>query len=91
MGGESVIAIASKAHELGWRNKQWTTREGKRYGGHALRRTHLYNLLANPLYSGRVQVGDELFPGEHEPIIDLQTFDLTQTRLRQNSTATGAP
>jgi hypothetical protein len=45
----------------------------------------------NPLYSGRVQVGDELFPGEHEAIIDLQTFDLVQTCLKQNSTATDAP
>lgn len=91
LGGESIIGIAAKAHERGWRNKQWTTREGKPYSGHALRRTHLYNLLANPLYSGRVQVGDELYPGEHDAIIDVQTFELVQARLKQNSTATGAP
>jgi site-specific DNA recombinase len=91
LGGESIIGIAAKAHERGWRNKLWTTREGKQYGGHALRRTHLYNLLANPLYSGRVPVGDELYPGEHEAIVDLPTFELVQARLKQNSTATGAP
>jgi len=89
--GESIIGIAAKAHQLAWRNKQWTTRDGKLDGRHSLRWTHLYNLLTNPLYSGRVQVGGELYPGEHEAIIDPQTFDLVQARLKQNSTATGEP
>jgi site-specific DNA recombinase len=89
--GESVIAIVAKARQLGWKNKQWTTRNGKLYGGQPLRRTHLYNLLANTLYSGRVQAGEELFNGEHEAIIDVATFELVQSRLKQNSTVGGSP
>jgi site-specific DNA recombinase len=57
LAGESISDITLKAHKGGWRNKQWTTKEGKQYGGHPLRRTHLYNLLANVLYSGRMKVG----------------------------------
>ena len=84
--GESVLSITGKADHLGWRNKQWTTRDGKPYGGHALRRAHMYNLLANILYTGRIPVDGEFYAGEHDAIIDQQTFDLVQQRLKQNST-----
>ncbi len=84
--GESVFSIVDKARRAGWRNKQWTTRDGKAYGGHPLRRAHIYNLLANALYTGQVPVDGELYPGEHEAIIDQPTFDLVQARLKQNST-----
>ncbi len=85
--GESVFSIVDKARRAGWRNKQWTTRDGKLYGGRPLRRQHIYKLLANVVYSGRISAGDEICPGEHEAIIDDQTFDLVQERLKQNSTA----
>jgi len=87
LAGESVFSITAKAGHLGWHNKQWTTRDGKPYGGHPLRRAHIYNLLANVLYTGRIPVDGELYPGEHEAIIDQPTFDLVQARLKQNSTA----
>ena len=85
--GESVISIVDKARRADWRNKQWTTRDGKLYGGQPLRRQHIYKLLANVVYGGKISLGEELYPGEHEAIIDQQTFELVQERLRQNSTA----
>ena len=87
LAGESVFSITAKAGQAGWHNKQWTTRDGKPYGGHPLRRAHIYNLLANVLYTGQIAVDEELYPGEHEAIIDQQTFNLVQARLKQNSTA----
>ncbi|MBI3694755.1 MAG: recombinase family protein [Acidobacteria bacterium] len=83
--GESVFSIVTKARRLGWRNKQWTTRDGKPYGGHPLRKQHIYHLLANILYAGRISAGGDICPGEHEAIIDQQTFELVQERLKQNS------
>lgn len=83
--GESVFSITAKTSKLGWRNKQWTTLDSKPYGGQPLRRSHLYNLLANILYTGQIRVDDVLYPGEHEAIVDQQTFDLVQIRLKQNS------
>jgi len=82
--GESVFSIVDKARRAGWRNKQWTTRDGKLYGGRPLRKPHMYNLLTNALYTGRIAADGELYPGEHEAIIDQQTFELTQERLKQN-------
>jgi site-specific DNA recombinase len=87
--GSSVLEIVRRLDRLGWRNKQWTTRDGKPYGGSPLRRCHIYNLLANIVYSGRLRVADEVVAGEHEAIVDQQTFDLVQARLKQTASAPG--
>ncbi len=87
LAGESVISIVAKCARAGWRNKQWTTQDGKLYGGRPLQRTHIYHLLANPLYTGRISAEGELYTAEHEAILDQRTFDLVQTKLKQNSRA----
>jgi site-specific DNA recombinase len=89
--GTPVIEIVQRFDKLGWRNKQWTTQEGKLYGGSPLRRCHIYKLLANILYTGQVKVGDEIFPGEHEAIIDQPTFELAQVKLKDNTWKSGNP
>src|SRR5207248_2168488 len=67
------------------------TQDGKLYGGSPLRRCHVYNLLGNIVYSGRIKVGEEIFPGEHDGIIDVATFDQAQARLKQNAWTPGNP
>src|SRR5215471_20013606 len=76
--GTSVLQIVQRFNKLDWRNKQWTTQDGKLYGGGPLRRCHIYKMLGNIIYTGRVKVGEEIFPGEHEVIIDQRTFELAQ-------------
>ena len=87
--GTAVVEIVQRFDKQGWRNKQWTTQDGKLYGGSPLRRCHIYKLLGNVLYTGQVKVGEEIFPGEHEAIIDQQTFDLAQKRLEENAWTPG--
>ncbi len=87
--GTQVTEIVHRFDKLGWRNKQWTTQDGKPYGGSPLRRCHIYKLLGNILYTGQVKVGDEVFAGEHEAIIDQRTFDLAQKRLKENAWTPG--
>lgn len=89
--GRTVTEIVRHCDKQGWRNKQWTTDEGKPYGGNSLHRSHLYKLLGQIVYTGQVKVGDELFAGEHEAIIDRQTYDLAQVRLKQNAWISGNP
>jgi site-specific DNA recombinase len=91
LAGASVLDIVRRCDRQGWRNKQWTTHDSKLYGGGPLRRGHIYNLLANIVYSGRFRVGDEIVAGEHEAIIDEHTFDLVQARLKQTAVTPGAP
>jgi site-specific DNA recombinase len=45
--GQNVFGIVAKCIDLGWHDKQWTTKEGKLYGGH-LRGAH--DVLAGPRY-----------------------------------------
>lgn len=87
--GTAVQEIAGRLDRLGWRSKQWTTGDGKLSGGTTLRRCHIYGLLGNLIYSGRVRAGEEVVPGEHGAIIDQQTFDLVQARLKQNTCSDG--
>jgi len=89
--GTSVIEIVQLFDRRGWRNKQWTTQDGKLYGGSPLRRCHIYNLLGNILYTGQVKVGDEVYPGEHEAIIDQRTFELARVKLQENTWKAGNP
>jgi len=83
--GEPVSQIVEGCAGLGWRNKQWTTREGKAAGGYALKKSHIYHMLANPLYTGRLRADGELHRAEHEPIIDERTFELVQEKLKENA------
>ena len=89
--GRSVTEIVRHCDKLGWRNKQWTTEEGKLYGGNPLGRCHVYKLLGQIVYTGQVKVGTELFVGEHEAIVDRQTFELAQIKLKQNAWTSGNP
>ncbi len=83
--GHSVHGIVAKCDDLGWRNKQWATKEGRTFGGHPLRKCHIYTMLANPLYAARIRAGDEIVTAAHPPIVDDNTFDLVQQKLKENT------
>jgi site-specific DNA recombinase len=83
--GHSVHGIVAKCEGFGWRNKEWTTSGGKTFGGHPLRKCHIYTMLANPLYAARIRAGEDLVAATHPPIIDDHTFDLVQQKLKANT------
>jgi len=45
----------------------------------------LYNLLANPLYIGRLKHKDSVHDGEHQPIVDAMVFDKVQQLLAEQA------
>jgi DNA invertase Pin-like site-specific DNA recombinase len=45
---------------------------------------HLYHLLQNPIYSGRIRHKKVTYEGQHPAIIDQATWDLVQARLANN-------
>ena len=83
--GHSVHGIVAKCEGLGWRNKEWVTKESTTFGGHPLRKCHIYTMLANPLYAGRIRAGDEIVAAAHPRIVDDNTFDLVQQKLKENT------
>lgn len=43
------------------------------------------DILGNPLYVGKVRSGDEVFPGQHEPAVDAETFEQARALLAARS------
>ena len=70
-------------------SRNWLTpaRNSRRQGAGGNRpfsRGHLYRLLRNPIYIGRVPHRGESYEGNHPAIIDQQTWDAVQQRLEEN-------
>jgi DNA invertase Pin-like site-specific DNA recombinase len=59
--------------------------DGRAAGGRPFSRGNLYQLLRNPLYIGEVPHRGKTYPGQHEAIIDRETWDAVQCRLTENA------
>lgn len=87
---QSLIQAAAELNRRGWTTKQWATRIGKQRGGQAFDKTNLFRLLTNITYRGFVRYKEEVHHGEHQAIIDEETFQRVQETLRANGRAGGA-
>jgi len=70
-------------------NRGWATplRESKRdgqHGGRPFSRGHLYRLLSNPVYAGKIVHKDQVFEGMHLAVVDTELWDAVQDRLAAN-------
>ena len=83
--GQPVHGIATRCVDCGWNHKQWTTQDGKTFGGHPMRKCHIYTMLANPLYAARIRADGEIVAANHSRIVDDNTFDLVQQKLKENT------
>jgi len=57
---------------------------GRTTGGKPFSRGHLYAILANPIYVGRLTHKGRVHEGQHPAIIDLATFEAVGARLAAN-------
>ncbi|MBS0318580.1 MAG: recombinase family protein [Proteobacteria bacterium] len=53
-------------------------------GSRPYSRGHLYRILSNLLYIGRIPHKDQTFPGNHPPIIEMDLWHAVQERLKAN-------
>jgi len=81
----SVLVLESELRKRGVLSKRRVGRGGGETGGKPFTRGALYVLLRNPLYVGRVRHRDQSYPGQHEAIVDDDTFDRAQRLLDANS------
>jgi site-specific DNA recombinase len=58
---------------------------GKRSGGGLISRGHLYKILSNPIYVGRLAHKGQVHEGQHAAIVDPKTWDRVQDRLRSHA------
>src|SRR3989338_6898387 len=86
----SMGSVSKNLNEMGYRTKKFYIK-GKRGGGSTkFDKKKVSNILANPLYLGKVRFTDNkngkeyLFDGEHKPIIDAKTWGGVQNILFTN-------
>ncbi len=81
---ESLLPTAQELERRGWNNKRWVTRKGKERGGKPFNKSTLFRLLTNPIYKGKVLFQGTTYDGEHEAIVDMETWNKVQGILRRN-------
>ena len=77
----TVRLVREEADRIGLRTKVREAVDRRMRGGRPLSRGHIYHLLSNPIYVGRIAHKGKSYEGQHSPIIDTETWDAVQKRL----------
>ncbi len=86
---ESLLTTLKELKRRGWQTKEWVTQKGKLRRGKPFNKNRLYRLLTNPIYLGKVRCKEELYDGEHEPIVDDSVWRRVQALMHRNSRTGG--
>ena len=78
--------VAAITQQQGLRTKIRIKGDGTETGGTPFSRGHIYQILANPIYAGDIRHKDNVYPGQHKAIIDVDLWDAVQRRLAANRT-----
>jgi site-specific DNA recombinase len=81
----SLLPLVTDLNRREWTLKRWTTREGKIVGGKPFTRARLHQLLTNVIYTGQVRHRGEVYPGEHEAIVDRETWEKVHAQLKAHA------
>lgn len=84
----SVRRLKQESDRRGLRSKIYTDSNGKISGGCVFGRGSLYHLLSNPIYAGRVPHKDESYEGQHQAIIEIETWKAVQKQLAEQAPPT---
>ena len=90
MAQGSLLPALQETQRIGLVSKHWTTEGGKVRGGKPFTRGSLHATLTNVLYTGMVDHKGVLYTGEHDRIIDQETWDQVHETLRHNGSTKGA-
>jgi hypothetical protein len=60
-------------------------RPGKEIGSAPIARGHLYWILSNPIYVGRLRHKGQIHDGPHPAIVDIETWDRVQQKLKSQT------
>lgn len=80
----SVPSLLTRLQDDGIRTAKRYSAKGKHHGERPFTRGHLYKLLSNPIYIGRVPHKASSHPGQHPAIVDRATWDAVQKQLTAN-------
>lgn len=79
-----VRRLQIHVHKLGWLTPQRASKRQGQQGERPFSRGHLYRLLSNPVYAGKIVHKQEVFEGMHPAVVDAALWDAVQERLANN-------
>jgi site-specific DNA recombinase len=74
-------ALFRELKAQGMTGKAHVTRRGDVVGGGPVTQSMIYHMLQNPTYAGRVPHNGDSYPGEHQAIIDDETWGAVQEQM----------
>ncbi len=80
----NVRLVQEETERLGLRTKARGQGDGGRTSASSFQRSHIYHLLSNPLYLGKVKHKKEIYQGEHDAIIEQTVWEEVQEILAKN-------
>ena len=83
----TVRQVKDETDRIGLTTKVRTGVEQRMLGGRPFSRGHIYRILSNPLYIGRIAHRGESYEGQHAAIIDPETWDAVQKQLAAQAPA----
>ncbi|MCZ2341665.1 MAG: recombinase family protein [Bacteroidales bacterium] len=85
----AMLPVVDELSRRNWKNKENRTTKGDVRGGKLFDKCSLHALLTNPIYIGRVRHQTNVYPGEHEAIVDKEVSDEVQNMMRKNARCGG--
>jgi DNA invertase Pin-like site-specific DNA recombinase len=82
----SVRSLKAKLDQAGVVSKIRQYKSGRRVGGKLFTRGALYHMLQNRIYLGEIVHKDNIYPGEHNAIVEQDLWDQVQDTLAANRT-----
>jgi DNA invertase Pin-like site-specific DNA recombinase len=83
LGGVSQLREYLQEHQI--YSKLRRRASGEVTGGNPYSRGALYQILKNRLYIGEIEHHGNIYPGQHDGIIDQETWDKTTALLREHN------
>jgi site-specific DNA recombinase len=84
-----VRQLKAELDRRGWRTPPRKTRRSDAGGARPFSRGHLYRILSNPVYLGRIPHKDQVYNGQHAAIVDEALWAAVKDRLASNATRRG--
>ena len=80
----SVYKLKAELDAKGITSKRRISANGRASGGRSIAAGALYQMLQNPIYSGRIGHKGQIYDGEHEAIIEPELWEAVQRSLAAN-------
>jgi site-specific DNA recombinase len=77
----TIRGVKEQADELGLKTAVRTLSSGRLKGGTFFSFGHIYQILSNPIYAGRIRHKAKVYPGQHPALIDPEQWDALQELL----------